>query len=56
MAERAILNGNAVTAERYKKRARELDEQAQRVRNLVLGGVGSAEEEATPEEPTSKEP
>jgi len=56
MAERAMLNGNAVTAERYKKRARELDEQAQQVRNLVLGGVGSAEEESTAEEPTPEEP
>jgi len=56
MAERAVLNGNAVTAERYKKRARELDEQAQQVRNLVLGGVGSAEEESTSEEPTPEEP
>jgi len=56
MAERAMLTGNTVTAERYKKRARELDAQAQQVRNLVLGGVGSAEEEATPEEPTPEEP
>jgi two-component system chemotaxis response regulator CheB len=56
MAERAMLNGNAVTAERYKKRARELDEQAQQVRNLVIGGVGSAEEESTAEEPTPEEP
>jgi two-component system chemotaxis response regulator CheB len=56
MAERAMLNGNPVTAERYKKRARELDEQAQQVRHLVLEGVGSAEEEPTSEEPTPKEP
>ena len=56
MAERAMLNGNAVTAERYKKRARELDEQAQHVRRLVLGGVGSAEEESTSEEPAPEKP
>jgi two-component system, chemotaxis family, protein-glutamate methylesterase/glutaminase len=36
--------------------ARELDEQAQQVRNLVLGGVGSAEEVSTAEEPTPEEP
>jgi len=56
MAERAMLNGNVGMAERYKKRARELDEQAQQVRNLVLGGVGSAEEESNTEEPTPEEP
>src|SRR5262249_51212936 len=56
MAERAMLNGNTRAAERYTRRARERDVQAGRVRNLVLAGVGSAEEEPTPEEPTPEEP
>ena len=36
--------------------ARELDAQAQQVRNLVLAGVGAAEEESSSEEPTPEEP
>ena len=57
MAERAKLNGNTMTAERYTQRARELDAQAEQVRNLVLAGVGSAAaEEAPSEEPTPEEP
>jgi len=48
MAERAVLNGKDIMAERYRQRARELDAHAQHVRNLVLAGVGSAEEESTP--------
>jgi two-component system chemotaxis response regulator CheB len=56
MAERAILNGKKTTAERYRKRARELDEQAQQVRNLVLAGTGAADEESAPEEAAPEEP
>ena len=56
MAERATLNGNTISAERYQQRARELDEQAQQVRNLVLSGVGSAEEESPSEERAPEEP
>jgi len=57
MAERATLNGNAITAERYTQRARELDAQAEQVRNLVLAGVGAAEEESpSAEEPTPEQP
>jgi len=41
---------------RHAKRARELDAQAQQARNLVLAGLGAAEEEATAEEPASEEP
>jgi two-component system chemotaxis response regulator CheB len=55
MAERATLNGNTRTAERYRQRARELDGQAEQVRNLVLAGVGAAEEESSSEEPTPEE-
>ena len=55
MAERASLRGHAAAAERYQHRARELDQQAQQVRNLVLTGVGAADEESTPEE-TPEEP
>jgi two-component system chemotaxis response regulator CheB len=56
MADRATLNGNTMTAERYRRRARELDAQAEQVRNLVLAGVGSTEEESPSEEPTPEEP
>jgi len=56
MAERAMLNGKTLTADRYKERARELDAQAEQVRNLVLAGVGSAEEESSSEEPAPEEP
>jgi two-component system chemotaxis response regulator CheB len=56
MADRATLNGNTITAERYRRRARELDAQAEQVRNLVLAGVGSTEEESPSEEPTPEEP
>ena len=45
-----------MTAKRYTQRARELDAQAEQVRNLVLAGVGSAEEESPSEEPTPEEP
>ena len=55
MAERASLRGHDAAAERYQHRARELDQQAQQVRNLVLTGVGAADEESTPEE-TPEEP
>jgi two-component system chemotaxis response regulator CheB len=48
MAERAISKGRKSIAERYQDRARELEKQAQQVRNLVLAGVGAAE---APEEP-----
>ena len=51
MAERSLKMGNRDTAERYADRARELDAQAQQVRNLVLAGVGTVAEESTPEEP-----
>ncbi len=56
MAERATLTGKTITAERYQQRARELDAQAEQVRNLVLTGVGAAEEESPSEEPTPEEP
>lgn len=56
MAERAVLKGNTISAERYQQRARELDVQAEHVRNLVLAGVGAAEEESASEEPTPEEP
>jgi two-component system chemotaxis response regulator CheB len=52
MAERAGRQGMIATAERYHNRARELDAQAQQVRNLVLAGVGAAQEEIEePERP-----
>ena len=53
MAERAISKGRTSIASRYQDRARELEKQAQQVRNLVLAGVGAAEaaEEQVPEEP-----
>lgn len=51
MAARSHRLGNIATAERHAERARDLDAQAQEVRNLVLVGVGAAEEESTPEEP-----
>ena len=56
MTERAMLNGNTLTAERYRQRARELDAQAEQVRNLLLSGVGSADEESASEEPAPEEP
>jgi len=55
MAERALLRGHDASAERYQHRARDLDQQASQVRNLVLTGVGAAEGESTPEE-TPEEP
>ena len=55
MAERARRNGRTTSAERFDERARELDEQAQQVRNLVLAGVGAAQEEIA-EEPAPEEP
>ena len=54
MADRSHRLGNLATAERYAERARELDAQAQEVRNLVLAGVGAADEESTPQEPAPK--
>jgi two-component system chemotaxis response regulator CheB len=53
MAERAISKGRTSIADRYQERARELEKQAQQVRNLVLAGVGAADaaEEPVPEEP-----
>ena len=51
MADRSHRQGNIATAERHADRARELDKQAQEIRNLVLAGVGAAEEEPAPEEP-----
>jgi len=56
MAERADRMEKRITAERHAARACELDAQAQQVRNLVLAGLGSVEEEATAEEPASEEP
>jgi two-component system, chemotaxis family, protein-glutamate methylesterase/glutaminase len=59
MAERAMVKGKRITAERYRQRARELDAQAEQVRGLVLAGVGAADapadEESTPE-PTPEGP
>ena len=54
MAERARRNGRTTSAERFQGRARELEEQAQQVRNLVLAGVGAAQEEME-EEPAPEE-
>lgn len=53
MAERAMSKGRNSLSERFQDRARELEKQAQQVRNLVLAGVGAAEaaEEQVPEEP-----
>ena len=53
MADRARRQGLASSADRYQDRAKELDEQAQQVRNLVLAGIGAAEEV---EEPASEKP
>jgi two-component system chemotaxis response regulator CheB len=53
MADRARRQG-LKSAERYQKRAEELDEQAQHVRNLVLAGVGGAD--GVPEEPVPELP
>ena len=52
MADRATRQGLVTSAERYQVRAKELEEQAQQIRNLVLAGVGEAEEveEAASEE------
>jgi hypothetical protein len=56
MAERARRHGNEAAALRYHERARELEQRAQRVRNLVMAGWGAAEETpaqepaATPEQ------
>jgi len=51
MAERASRQGLASSARRSQDRARALDEQARQVRNLVLAGVGAAEETEETEEP-----
>ncbi|HEY3162116.1 MAG TPA: chemotaxis protein CheB [Vicinamibacterales bacterium] len=53
MAERASRQGRASWAARCQDRARELEDQAQQVRNLVLAGAGAAEEteEPAPEGP-----
>ena len=56
MAERATLHGKTIIAERYQRRARELDAQAEQVRGLVLAGVGSSEAEAAAEEPAAEAP
>jgi two-component system chemotaxis response regulator CheB len=44
MAERARRDGMIASAERYQRRADELEEHARQVRSLVLAGVGTAEE------------
>jgi two-component system chemotaxis response regulator CheB len=54
MAERAKGQGRMSSAERHEMRSHELDQQAQQVRNLVLAGIGAAEEPT--EEPAAKEP
>jgi two-component system chemotaxis response regulator CheB len=51
MADRARRHGMLSSAERYDERARELERQAQDVRNLVLAGVGAADEVADEPEP-----
>ena len=59
MAERATRQGRTSFAARCRDRAQELDQQAQQVRNLVLAGVGAAEEATTEEpadEPAPEEP
>jgi two-component system chemotaxis response regulator CheB len=64
MAERAKRQGRASSAGRHEARAHDLDQQAQQVRNLVLAGVGAAEEatdepaheETAPEAPAPEEP
>jgi len=53
MADRARRQG-LKSAERYQRRADELDEQARHVRNLVLAGVGAAD--GVPEEPVPEQP
>jgi two-component system chemotaxis response regulator CheB len=54
MADRARRQRMSASADRYEERARELEQQAQQVRNLVLAGVGAAneaEDEPEPETP-----
>jgi two-component system chemotaxis response regulator CheB len=53
MAERVLGKGRGLLAARLQERARELDEQAQQVRNLVLAGVGAAQssDQLTEDEP-----
>ena len=53
MAERAMSKDLTSLAARYQERARELERQAQQVRNLVLAGVGAEE---APEEPVPEKP
>ena len=53
MADRARRKGLNLSADRYQEHAGELDRQAQQIRNLVLAGVGTAEEV---EEPASEKP
>ena len=55
IGKRAMLRGKQALAERYWARARQLDQQAQQIRNLVLTGLGAAEGESTPEEATAEE-
>jgi len=50
MAERARRNGNESSALRFHARARELEGQAQQVRELVMAGWGAAEETPPAEE------
>jgi len=54
MAERASRRGMTASADRYQERARELEQHAQKVRTLLLAGVGAADEpavETAPEKP-----
>jgi two-component system chemotaxis response regulator CheB len=51
MAERARRQRRPASAKRYEDRVRELEQQAQDVRNLVLAGVGDATETENEPEP-----
>jgi two-component system, chemotaxis family, protein-glutamate methylesterase/glutaminase len=54
MAERARRTGETTSADRYAERARQLDAQAQQVRNLVLAGAGAVESDSAPDKRVSE--
>ena len=49
MAERAQRDGRSHVAARSQEQVRELEKQAQEIRNLVLAGVGATEAPVTDE-------
>jgi len=52
MAERVSRQGMTTSVERYQQRVRELEQQAQQVRTLLLAGVGAADAPAVEETPS----